>query len=243
MGIAVRMLLALEELAFAFQHNDQLDVEAHILLGLGGVVGVLDELACILLVELHVDVVLHPLGVKVLDRGKASLTVDHRHLLAVAVIEQKVGNAGFLGHTCIVGTEGRCDVHDASTVLCRHIVAKNNAESLVLDCLTMCLSSAVDHGGLHPRYQLLVLQAFEFSAFTFGHEFICRSILGVFRRREHTAHKCLCHNDAARLVGIGMSGFEEHIVDVGAHAESRIARQCPRCGCPSYGKCGNARLC
>ena len=206
----MRVLLALEEFALLLEHDDQLHVEAHVLLALGGVVGVLDELAGILAIELGVHVSLHPLRVEVLNRGEAALLVDHGQLLAVAVEEQQVADAGLLGHAGVVGAEGGGDMHDAGTVLGGHVVTQDDAEAALVAHL----------GGFHPRNELLIMNAFQRGAFALGDNLV----FGRLTLGEHRAHQSLGHDDAAGLLGIGVRGLEGHIVNIGTHTEGGIRR-------------------
>ena len=219
--VAMRVLLALEEFALLLEHDDQLHVEAHILLTLGGIVGVLDELAGILAVFFNIHIGLHPFGVEVFDGGEAALLVDHGQLLAVAVEEQQVSDAGLLGHTGVVGTEGGCDMHDAGTVLGGHVVAQDDAEAAFIAHL----------GGLHPRNQRLVVQTFQCCTFALADNLV----FGRLAFGEHRTHQSLGHDDAARLLGIRVRGLESHIVNIGANAKGGVRRQCPGRGRPCNG--------
>ena len=227
------VLLTLEEFAFAFQHDDNLNVERHILVGLGAVVGVFDIFACILGIEVGVDVGFNPFSVEVLDASKTARAVHHRHLLAIAVEQQQLANAGFLGHAGVVGTKGGGDMHNAGTVFGGNIVAKDDAESIVAR-------------RLHPRNQLLVAQTFEVTAFALANHFerqilvaslevgetLCLRGVVLF---EETAHLRFGHDNAARLCAVGFDGVNQDIVNRRAHAQCRVRWQSPRSGGPCHG--------
>ena len=222
MGVTVGVLLALEEFAFAFKHHHDIDVERRVFLGLGGVVGVLDKLAGVWGVEVGVDVLFHPFGVEVVDWCEAAFLVDHRHLLAVAVEEQELADASFFSYTCVVGAEGGSYMHYARTVLGGHIVAKDDAESVIAS-------------GFHPRDELLVAESFEIFTLAFCHNLV----FGRLAFGEHACHKGFSHNDAAGSLLVWVGGLDEHIVNRGAYTEGGVGRQSPRSGGPSDGVGGD----
>ncbi len=111
---------------------------------------------------------------------------------------------GILGHLGVVGTKGRRNMHDTGTILSRHIVTGDYAESLTLhlhelvlavfadeDFLRMSLSIRLHIVGgilvefgrrLYPRHQLLILQAYELLTLivaydTVGHKLLALLIL------------------------------------------------------------------
>ncbi len=224
MGVTVGVLLALEELALLFQHHHQLHVETHVLVGLGGVIGVLDKFAGILAIKGHIDIVLHPFGVKVFKFPELTGAVHHWSLLAIMVVKKQVGNAGFLGHAGVVGAKGGGNVDNASTVFGGNIVAQNDTEGLSLNGGAVGLLGHVDHRGLHPGNQLPVGNALQSSSLALAQhggmeEF---GLLVGFALGEEVAHQGFGHHYAAWLLGIGMSGIKKYIVDSGAYTKGRV---------------------
>ena len=49
---------------------------------------------------------------------------------------------------------------------------------------------------------------------------------------EMFSQEIFCQYNVDMLMGIGIDGFHQHIIDVGAHGESEVRRQGPRCGGP-----------
>ena len=82
-----------------------------------------------------------------LDLVEAALQVDHRALLPLIVDHQKRRDAGRLGDTLIVSTEGRCDVYDTSTIFRANIVTWYDTEGSL--------------ARIDPRDELLVVDADE----------------------------------------------------------------------------------
>ena len=218
MGIAVGVLLALEQLALLLQHHHQLYIQAHVFLALGGVVSVLHKLACILAVGLHVHICLHPFGVKVVQSPKLAGAVHHGSLLAVTVVHQQVGDAGLLGHA-------------------------DDAEGLALHSRAVALLGGVHHGGLHPGDELLVgyaLQGCALALFDDAAVQQFRLLVGLPFGKE-VAKQGLGHDNAASLAAVGVGGLHQHIVDGGTHTQCRVRRQCPRSGSPRNGIGGHFR--
>ena len=198
--VVVRMFLALEELALFLEEHHDVDVEALVLLGLGGVVSVLHELAGVGAVGLHVHAVLDELGVEVFDAEELTRAVDHRLWLAVLVDHLQGRDARGGGHAFVVGAEGGRDVDDARTVFGGDIVARDDAEGAF---------ARVD-----PRNQLFVLDADQVLALELLHD-----LGGLF---EHRLHQGFGHDNTARFFRIRMDGLQKDIINIRSHTESRI---------------------
>ena len=222
-----------EEFAFSFEHNDEFDVEAHVLVGFCGVEGILYEFACVGCVEVDVDIVFDPLLVKVFDWCEASLSVDHGHLLSFLVVKEQVSDAGFFCDTRVVGTESRGDMYNARTVFGGDIVAEDDAEGFGWCCRAMSLVGGVDYGRLDPWDELFVADAFEVGTFALAEDTVCGFFAGF--GREDTVDEGLCHNDAAGLRRVGVCGLEEYVVDIGSDAEGCVTWERPGRGCPCDG--------
>ena len=163
------MLLYLEGLVGGFHHHA--DVEVERLSCLGGllvvlavhselrVIGILHPTALIFLVGLSIDALGHKLLVQLVQQVELTRKVHHGAGFATLVDHEQRGDAGRTCHVGVVGTEGRGDVYDTRTVLCRHIVAGDDAESLGRCFLPVAF--VVQLGGLHPRDELFVLHAYE----------------------------------------------------------------------------------
>ena len=200
MRVVVRVFLALEELAFFLQHHHDVDVETLVLLRLGGVVGVLHELAGVGSIGFHVHAVLDELGVEVFDAEELARAVHHRLGFAVLVDHLQGRDASGGGHALVVGAEGGGDVNDTRTVLGGDIVARDDAEGAF---------ARVD-----PRNQLFIFDADEVLALEFLHD------LGGFL--EHRLHQGFGHKDIARLFGVRMHGLQKDVVDIRPDAQGGV---------------------
>ena len=210
------MLFDLECLVLGFQHHGQVDVER--CLDIAGdlrVVGVLDVAARILLVFFDVDVVFYEFRVEVFEYEELALLVDHRLVFAGFVDHEQRGDACGLGHTVVVGAERRCDVHDARTVRCGHVVAHDHAERVARR--------------LYPGDQLLVTDPLQFGPHpAFARDLVASlNLLGEVRCDE-----VLGEDDRLGFVGIGVAAFDLHVFDRGAYGQRGVRRQGPRRGRP-----------
>ena len=215
-GVGVGMLFDLECLVLGFQHHGQVDVER--CLDIAGdlrVVGVLDVAARILLVFFDVDVVFYEFRVEVFEYEELALLVDHRLVFAGFVDHEQRGDACGLGHTVVVGAERRCDVHDARTVRCGHVVAHDHAERVARR--------------LYPGDQLLVTDPLQFGPHpAFARDLVASlNLLGEVRCDE-----VLGEDDRLGFVGIGVAAFDLHVFDRGAYGQRGVRRQGPRRGRP-----------
>ena len=137
MGIVMYVLLYLECSACLLhlhaEHNVQVlclgqrfGVEVSIL----RVVIVLHEVARVVpIAVLHAG--LHESLVHVFLHKIFSCEVNHRARVAGLVYNKQRGYARILRHLGVIGTKGGSDVHDARTVVSRHIVTGDDAESVL----------------------------------------------------------------------------------------------------------------
>ena len=202
MRVVVGVLLALEELAAFLQHDDDVHVQTLVFLGLGGVVSVLHELAGEGTISLHIHTVFDKIRVEVFDGEELARAVHHGLGFAVLVDHLQGRNASSQSHALVVGTESRGDVDDTRTVFGRDIVARDDAERAF--------------AWIDPRDKLLILNANQFATFELLDDF------GGFL--EHGLDQGFGHDDLARLLGVGMHGFKQHIIDVLPNAEGGVAR-------------------
>ncbi len=232
----MHVLLDPERLALALEAEADVEVER---LGRGG--GLLVVLA--VGVELRIVGVLHPaagvfgiLGcdafaheafVELLGEVEFAREVHHGARLALAVDHEERRDACGAGHAGVVCTERRGDVHDARTVLCGHVVARDHAERLLRGVVPA--AGVVALHGFHPRQQLLVADAHvgQFAARPCEPR---RFVGGVFLAAEVGVHEVFGQDDVLRLLRIGVEALELHVTDGRTYGQRRVRGQRPR-GC------------
>ena len=114
-------------------------------------------------------------------------------------------------------------------------------------CLHKVGSVVVDLStGLHPRHELAEAQAHEVGSLVaaydaVGHKLLALVVVGQFLvvgnqslGIEICSHASLCHDDRYLLGIVAVVGFHCHVVNLRAHAEGCVRRQCPRCCGPCH---------
>ena len=146
----MHMLLYLEHAVRRLQHHADTDIQRLIFVGQRGVVSVLHKPSLPWAIRLCINMLRNKLLVQILQQEELSRHVHHRALLPFLRQENHTRDTRFLRHKGVVRTEGRRDMHDARTVLCRYIIACNNAECVAI--------------GSRPRYQLLIANTLQLCA-------------------------------------------------------------------------------
>ena len=149
MGIAVDMLLDLEDAAVFLHHHAEVDVERRSIFGQAVVEGILDVTSCVLGI-CGIHICSNILGVKVFHPEETALAVNLGLPVAVPVYYHERGDVVVGSHFLIVRSEGRGDVDDAGSFLRRDIVAEDHAERISVR--------------LKPRDQLVVADTEELLA-------------------------------------------------------------------------------
>ena len=171
------MLLYLECLALFLHLYAEQHIEVHVLGGsllvvsvyiILRIVSVLNVLTLVLGIGILVNAEVIELGIHVLGHEVLASKVYHGTCIACLVDDEKAGDASILCHLGIVGTKGGCDVYDTSTILGGHIVTGDYAESIILlhNRFTAFYSAR-----LHPRHELLILDANQFRALALPEDF------------------------------------------------------------------------
>ena len=234
MRIVVDVLLNLERRSLLFHLQTEHHIQVHILVGsflivlasliVFGVVGVLDEVAAMLpITVVHTE--LDKLLVHVVLHKVFTCEVHHWTGVASLVDDEEGRDACILCHLRVISTKGWSDVYDTCTILCGHIVTRNHTECFVfLHYHLVVLQST----RLHPRHQLLVVQAHEVSAFSSPQNLW----LFLFAKLEICRQTRLCQDVDGFLIRVRILSLDGHIVNLGAYTESRVGWKCPRRGCP-----------
>ena len=223
MGIVVRMLLDAERLALELELHAEIDVERRIGLAQRRVVGILDEPPRELAVGRRIDVRADELGIEVLQTEELARAVDHRLTLARAIDDHQRRDAALLGHAVVVGAERRRDMHDAGTVLGRHVVTGDDAERIAV--------------GRDPREQRLVADACQVLAHVLALDaeryVFAAGLVAVHRKvfvllREIGRAQVFGQKDGKRSARIGIERPHAHVADSGPHGQRRVRGQRPR---------------
>ena len=175
------VFLNLEDTSVAFHLNAKADVEVLVFLrcslvvtavhGIFGVVGILYPLACVDAVFVGVDGFFHKCFVQIFHQPVFAGEVHHRARLAVLGQHIQCRHSGSIGYAFVVGTKGGGDMYDARTVLRSDVVSRNNAESV---CFAVDDLAVLQVNRVHPREELLVVQANQVGALVVGQD------LGLF---------------------------------------------------------------
>ena len=214
--IAVHVLLDAERAAVGLHHHAKVDVEGPLLVHFLEIFLVtrFHIAACVFSVR-RVDVRFHVVRVEVLEAAEAALAVHLGLRVTVLVNDQQPHDAGGRGHALVVGAEGRRDVHDAGTVLGRHVVARDDAERVAVR--------------LEPRDQLAVADAHQLPALVRAVEHLKGHLrLGI----EPRVYQVLGDNVHCLGPRVGIGAPDAYVVDVGADAEGGVRGQGPRRGGP-----------
>ena len=131
------------------------------------VVGILHPSPLIVLIHVDIDTLRHETLVELVEHIEFARKVDHRTRLALLVDHEQRRDACRTCHKGVVGTECRCDMHDARTVVGGHVVASDYAESLV-GCI-LEIAVGVHLHRLHPWEQLLIVHAHQVGTLIFSH--------------------------------------------------------------------------
>ena len=169
---------------------------------------------------------LHEVGVHIVLHEVLAGEVNHRARVACLVDDEEAGDACILCHLGVVGTKGRSDVYNASTVFRSDIIARDDAEGF---CTLIDDFTVLKCARLHPREELFVLQANEVSSFASPKNLE----LFTFFRLEVSREARLGENVNGLLVSIWIAAFDGNIINLRANTESRVGRQSPRRRGPS----------
>ncbi len=212
------------------------------------VVGVLDPAAGVVGVFRN-DACRGEALVELFPKVELAREVDHRARLAPLVDHEERRDACGARHESVVGAERRGDVDDTRTVLGRHVVARDDAESLIGGVAPLAALVRLD--GLDPRQQLLVGHAHELRALVaahhlVGHQFVSR-LVGVEREPlgllvEVGVEQRLGHHDRGLLACVGVVGAHGRVVDLRTHAQRRVRGERPRRGGPRQKRGGAPAL-
>ena len=205
--IRVHMLLCLEHPSVGFHLQTQMQIQCLIFVRQRRVVGVLNEASCVAAIERVVYVGLIPFRVEVFHFPVLTREVHHRTRTVVLGLHIQSRHTCSIGYALIVRTESRSDMHYTRTVVRRHVVARNNAPSVLQ---------------FYPREQRLILQSHKVCTFVACYDL--RSLAQFFGVGAHT---CLRKNDMI------FADFHFHIVNLRSYAQSGVRRQRPRCRRPS----------
>ena len=121
-------------------------------------------------------------------------------------------------------------MYDARTILSRHIVARDDTESLVFLHHHLVVFQRTR---LHPRHQLLVVQPHEVSSLAAPEDFewLLIAFLVLFSL-EVGGQTAFCQNVDSLFTAIRVLALHRHVVNLGTYAESGVRWECPRGGCP-----------
>ena len=95
-------------------------------------IGILHIVASVMTITLFIHTLLNEVIVEFVHHIVLTLKVYHRTGLTFLIYKEETWYMGVLCDLGVVGTEGWSDMHDTSTILCGHIVARNHAECLAL---------------------------------------------------------------------------------------------------------------
>ena len=157
MRIVVHMLLDAEHTVLCFQHHADFNIQRFVFFAFGRIISVLHELALPRVVVGRIHICLHIFGVKVFQQIIFTRHINHRTLVAILVDQHQRRHAIGFCHTIVIGTERRSNMYDTCTIFCGDKVAGNHTESTFT--------------GVHPRSQLFIFHAVQFSTFPFGNDF------------------------------------------------------------------------
>ena len=227
MGIVVDMFLNLEDLVVLLEPHAYLDVKGLVVLTLFRIVGVLDEFTLPGGVCLYIHTLFDKFRVEVIEHEETSSEVYHRAYIAVAVDEGQRGNACLTGHTEVISAEGPGDMHDTCTILGRHIVAGNYAESTL--------------AGVHPGDKLLIGEPYQLFPLEGCHHlerYQLRPLLILVELEvggfwiEHRVHQGHGHDHGLFLPTVRIVGADNVIFDFRAYGQRGVGRKCPGGGGP-----------
>ena len=154
------MLLYLQRRTFLFHLHADHDVQVLCLRGsLLIILAIFVELRCIGILHIvtgmmAITCLVYTFGYEVivefLHHVVLTLQVNHRTSLTFLIYKEEAWDMSILGHLRVVSTKGRRDMHDTSTILCRHIVSWNHTESLTLhlDKLILAILTCKDLLGM-----------------------------------------------------------------------------------------------
>ena len=138
---------------------------------------------------------------------ESALEIDQWDAMACAVFDEHRWDARVFGHTGVVGTKGRCRVHDSRAVFGR--------DKISWDDLERRLGRVHGHG---PVQECLVAHTDEFTPVQRGHNFVIRRFLVP----KLFGHKRLCQDHVTRSFGVPVARFDKGIRDVGAHRQRGV---------------------
>ena len=154
MRIVVHMLLYLECFARLFHLHADSDVQVFslccsllIILAIDiklWCISVLNELSLMKSISCFVNTLFNKLVRKFLMQVILALQVNHWSCLAIARNHEQRWNTCCLSHLLVISTEGWSDMNDTCTVLCGNIIARNNAERLVLHLNKLVVANRED---------------------------------------------------------------------------------------------------
>ena len=156
--------------------------------------------------------------------------IHHRTSIASLVDDEERGDSSVFCHLGVISTKGRCDMHDTRTILGGHIITWNDTESFVFFYHHLIVLQCAR---LHPRHQLLVVQAHEVCALASPKDFdrLLVAFL-VLLCCKICRQACLCQNVDGFLFGVWILAFDSHIVNLWTNTERSVGWKCPRRGCP-----------
>ena len=230
------MLGNLKGLIFSLKFHADVQIESW---GIGSqslVVGILHKATSELAIGLGIEELLDVVGVEVLDDKETTTAVDHGLLLAVAVHKHKGHDAEVASHAGIVGAKVGCNVHNASTIRCSNVVARDNLEGFTCG---LTINAEV---GLGKGQELLIAHAHKILAIELGQHgigdnlvasLIVIEILVFALFIEVGRHKVASQHNHLGRTAIGVVGLYNLIDNLFAHTESCVGGQCPRCCGPS----------
>ena len=158
--------------------------------------------------------------------GEVGYTIQE---LAFLINQCECADAIFSRCFKIVCSKAWCDVHDAGTIFCGHEVADDYSEGIAF--FGLCIGKKLDVAG---TFKVGAFLGIEFSP---GEDFLLWGIVfqGFFSAfgAEILSYQGRCKRDFDFNSRVRIESLYLVVVDVFPHRQSRIARQCPRCGCPS----------
>ena len=167
-----------------------------------GFVCVFDIVASVLGIEGFVYACADEVVVEFINSIVFSLEINHRSGFTFFIYKEERRNTSILCYLGIVGTECWSDMHDASTVICGHIVTRDDTESAVChfhECvfsvfatehLVWMLFSIIFHEGgsivvyfggwFYPRHELVEFHAYQFFACIMANDTVWHHLVAWF---------------------------------------------------------------
>jgi hypothetical protein len=226
--VAVDHLLDAEGPVTELQGNGEIDIECGVVGRERRIIFIFHIPAGILPVKLHVEMILHEIGVQLLQEEVLSGEVYHRPDVALLVYHGEAGDIVLLPHPGVVGTKRGCDMDDAGSIIGGDEIAANHPECLV--------------GHLHPGEKLFVTDAGQFRSppalFEHPERDILIPLLILFElqlrvlRGEIGAEQIFGQHHGKGLAGILVVGLDGNILDIGTYGQQHVRGQCPRRGGP-----------